>query len=766
MGVRRRHLWPWAGLLLLVAVMAVVYIVHTHDPQLASTLVSALAVLVAIACAPVRWPWAWRRPLRISRLQLGRAADELADQVYREWERAAGERRLVYPAPMCLRWQWSRRQVTGPVTEAVGGAGRTRFDPVPGMVTITAERLQSGTLQDLLDVYGGLDSGRLVIVGGPGAGKTSAAIQLLLDALRHRAASETVGERARIPVPVLVTLHGWDPTRERFADWLANKLTRDHELLTAREYGPNTAARLIDGGYLAAILDGLDEIPEMLRPVVLKALDVQATFRLVVLTRSKELVAAVSDAHLPGAAAVELCPVEPRQAAEYLASCQTDSLSPAWQRVVEDLHDRPGSILAQALDTPLMVALIRDTYRRGDPVDELIDSSSRFTSRDAIEDHLLDRVLPIAYARHPGRPAPPCTADEARQWLGSLARHMNDAGTRDLAWWQIPRWVPAWPRTLATALVVGLGAMLVFGLVGGFVVGLVGGFAVGLENGLKYGLVYGSAAGSVYALAVGIVSMLGGGCSRQPGWLPFNRTDIRTILTLGLLVGLVFLPTNWSVFVFVFRLGFVVGLVIVFVYLLMNVLVFGIAFGLLTKPAEPSAEAASSSIDPRSLWRRERRLGLKTGLVYGLTAGLMCGLTNGLIYWFLFTGELTASLVVVVAGGLAITLAFGLGAMLASSTTWAATLANTQLWHRGESSARLLNFLEDAHAREVLRSVGPVYQFRHARLQDRLAGGSRVLRRTWTGRPTPCRRRAAPASHTPADLGHHDCKPAASSARN
>jgi hypothetical protein len=32
-----------------------------------------------------------------------------------------------------------------------------------------------------------------------------------------------------------------------------------------------------------------------------------------------------------------------------------------------------------------------------------------------------------------------------------------------------------------------------------------------------------------------------------------------------------------------------------------------------------------------------------------------------------------------------------------------------------------MQFLEDARDRNVLRTVGPVYQFRHARLQDRLA---------------------------------------------
>lgn len=215
--------------------------------------------------------------------------------------------------------------------------------------------------------------------------------------------------------------------------------------------------------------------------------------------------------------------------------------------------------------------------------------------------------------------------------------------------------------------------------------------------------------------------MIREGYFQQSEWLPFHKTDIRTTLLLGLLVGLVFTPANWLICVFAYGLRLVISFVFMFTYGLVDILVFGISFGLLAKLTGPSAEAASS-LDPRSLWCRERRLGLKIGLVYGLTAGLIFGLTNGLIYGLVFKTGLTASLVAVVEGGLTNMLAFGIGVSLVSSTTWAATLANTQLRRRGESSARLLDFLEDAHAREVLRSVGPVYQFRHARLQDRLAG--------------------------------------------
>ena len=40
-----------------------------------------------------------------------------------------------------------------------------------------------------------------------------------------------------------------------------------------------------------------------------------------------------------------------------------------------------------------------------------------------------------------------------------------------------------------------------------------------------------------------------------------------------------------------------------------------------------------------------------------------------------------------------------------------------------------MRFMEDAHQRGVLRAVGPIYQFRHARLQDRLAGRAKTAGR-------------------------------------
>src|SRR2546430_6588015 len=59
---------------------------------------------------------------------------------------------------------------------------------------------------------------------------------------------------------------------------------------------------------------------------------------------------------------------------------------------------------------------------------------------------------------------------------------------------------------------------------------------------------------------------------------------------------------------------------------------------------------------------------------------------------------------------------------LGSGSPWLTyTVARLWLALWGRLPWRLMNFLEDAHRRNVLRQAGPVYQFRHTRLQEHLA---------------------------------------------
>ncbi|MDQ3276009.1 MAG: hypothetical protein M3Q39_13535, partial [Actinomycetota bacterium] len=458
-------------------------------------------------------------------------ANLLAQAVDGQWRKEATERRLLTPDPIPIRWSLSDLAVAGSVAAAVGAPDRTpAFPPLPRQARITEADLQAGGGRaELHHVYAGLASGRVVVVGAPGAGKSGTAILLLLDALAHRD-QLTDTERARVPVPVLLTAHGWDPNTSSVRDWLRDQLTVAYPLFAHRGGRAEAAALVAARDKVALILDGLDEMDQALRPAALQALS-DATFRIVVLTRSKEMNQAAAGTWLAGAVAVHLRDVSAPDAADYLQRARTGPPPAGWTDLLTDLSEQPDGVLARGLSTPLILTLLRDTYQVGDNVRELLDPA-RFGTTDAIEQHLIARVLPAAYTPRPGRPPPRYTEQQGRQTLTFIAQHMGQ--NRDLAWWHIPRWAPTAPRVLAPALLLGL----TFGLTEGLMAGL-----VALGGGLVYGLLIGLAltSGRTGRLASALGSSGEPKRIRTANWrAAISRQALSRSLVSGLLFGLVY----------------------------------------------------------------------------------------------------------------------------------------------------------------------------------------------------------------------------------
>lgn len=232
-----------------------------------------VAVVVAVCSLAV---WVVRTFWSRTAEPLDRLADRLAARMHERWTKEAHDRDLLVE-PLPIRWHQAALSVAVPVAAATSTrGGRPRFDPLPGISVITSTTLQEGDRSTLYDVYGGLPSGRLVITGDAGSGKSAAAILLLLDALKFREKCHS-----GIPVPVMFTLHNWDPEATPVNEWLIHKLA---ETLPLRR---DDAKRLVQESRIAVFLDGLDEMPEQLRPIALKALN-KADFRLVLLSRRKE----------------------------------------------------------------------------------------------------------------------------------------------------------------------------------------------------------------------------------------------------------------------------------------------------------------------------------------------------------------------------------------------------------------------------------------------------------------------------------------------
>jgi hypothetical protein len=545
-------------------------------------------------------------------------------------------------------------------------------------------------------------------------------VLLLLAALKHR---EQVppDDRSLVPVPVLFTLHGWNPHTQRIQDWLAVRLQQAYPLFEGGR-GHTGALALISGGKLAVILDGLDEIPEDLRPVALRSLSQQTAFRLVILTRSAEMAAAARQGLLAGALAIELRPIDPRTAADYLTRVQLDPAPSGWRELIDRLRHGRGSPLDLALSSPLALTLVRDTYRGGGDVRELLDlcdADGHGLAPEDIEDHLLDRVLPAAYEPVPGEPRPRYQLEVAQGALSYLAGQMNDDGTRDLAWWCIPAWVPPNPRVLVTGLVVGSITGLLTGLAIGTLAGQGTGLVIALVVGIGTGLVAGPGS-EVVARARGRTASGSPDQLASPQWRHlFTRGALGTGLVAGLVVGLGFGAGFGAGFGLVAGLGFGIGAWVV--------------AGLVEGLSRPVA-ADVNPLDPLASWRADKAFGRLAGLLSGLLTGAVVGTIAGLgaaVVAGAGTGKgLVAGLAVGLAAGIVAALGVGFGVALTYPATWDASLAFAQLAIGRRTPFHLMRFLNDAHQRGVLRAVGPIYQFRHARLQDRLAGQA-----TAAGRP-------------------------------
>ncbi len=568
-----------------------------------------------------------------------------------------------------------------------------------------------GDLYGVVDAFRQLPARQLVVLGEPGAGKTVFALLLALDLLDVREPGE--------PTPVLLPLSSWNPPAEHLYTWMARRLLEEYPALAnTRAYGPDAATRLIHDGRVVPVLDGLDEMPPALREAALEALDraLANAGPFVVTCRTNEYQSAVAAGGrvLSRAAVVEIEPVDVAGAIEFLSAAQTDG-DTRWQPVFGQLRAHPDGPLAAALSTPLMVYLARTAYAHPTTDPAQLCDPDRFTDRASVEAHLLEAYLPSVYRDDPAPQLTPESslavsarwypAERARRWLAFIATHVAERGTHDLAWWEFHTALPRWPMRLAGASVLGLVDGLSSGI--GLAIGMgAGGFAAGLAGGLAARLIGGLMEGPPPHPAQFNAQLRG------------RRRQFGQGITHGILVGL--------------AIGIGVGVVIGVI----NGAAQGISAGAviggtmwllggLTWWMNTPAEAIRL-LSPTSLLGNDRTVsGLQllfsnvgvpavaglatamvgiamdvpTGLVVGLAAGLLAGLVNGSRSRF---GPRRSSAWVTGAWGWYLI------------AQWWLALTGRLPW-------RPMAFLHDAHQRGVLRQTGPVYQFRHALLQDHLA---------------------------------------------
>ncbi|MBE3013523.1 NACHT domain-containing protein [Microbispora sp. NEAU-D428] len=621
------------------------------------------------------WRTSRRPPPAPTQSDVDNAKDVLAGLVVEQWKDETILRSLADPEPIPVPWRSTEHAELMDHPRLIA----KDFVSFPSL---------GADLAGMAADFRRLRCRRLVILGGPGSGKTTLAVQLLMELLRTRRPGE--------PVPVLLSAARWDAeVHPRLQDWLADCLAVDYPALAVTGFGPDTAKTLAARGEVLPILDGLDELPGQARAGVLLALNHSMGDRdqLILTCRTEqfaESVDMVGDV-LTAAAVIEPGALTPEVAAEYLRACLPPRPHPAWRQVLDALRTGKAPALAEVAATPLGLWLVRSAYVVTHQDPEPLLELGRADAAD-LYDHLCDRLIPALVGSRtpadPGEPFRPRRAwdpEHVRHWLAYLSGELLTPGedTRDVAWWHLARHT----STRAVRLTVSVAS----------------GILVGLPiAAVTHAPPAGAVIGLVSAIAVMVVTR--SWFTEPPGHADFHVRGRLSLLgrTLAdaVFVGLLGALVGWLM-----SHGMVSGALKIG---LLSGLAFLLAVGLIRWVEHPTSTTSARS--PRSTWRADRDLTLIRAL-----CGLVIGLMGGVVGLMAGLSPLT-----VLVGGLLLGLLFGL--MLGSHHAWLAyTLTIPRLARCGRLPLRAMCFLDDAHRLGLLRTEGPFYQFRNVELQRRLA---------------------------------------------
>ena len=380
--------------------------------------------------------------------------------------------------------------------------------------------------------------GRLLILGEPGAGKTTELLALAKDLLQQ------AQQANNHPIPIIFELSAWlaEPNKT-LADWFMAQLKDQYDIpleVSERWLDQNKILPLLDGldelrrvddadGMTSAELDRLQQAQQVqcIRDIN-TYLDTYTQTSLVVCCRRKEYEALEQQGEklrrLQGA--IYLQSLSDQQIEAY---CQKTERPHLWIA----LEDQPE--LLELARSPLFLLMLIVVYQG-----QTIQSKAQLL--DAyIDKRLADLDNQGAYP--PGR-AP--TAAQTHHYLSWLAIKLKENETTEFL---IGRLQPSWLERKGDRLLYRWGVGLLFGLINGLIYGLI------------WGLIWGPIWGLINGLFFGLTDGLRGGL--RGGLLTFSWRKALGVLMSWLRVGL--------------RVGLIFGLIVG----LRGGLIVGLIFGLM-----------------------------------------------------------------------------------------------------------------------------------------------------------------------------------------
>ncbi len=309
------------------------------------------------------------------------------------------------------------------------------------LVGPAAYESQASQRSSLIDVFRGTDNA-LLILGEPGAGKTTTMLQLTneLGALAENDPHQ--------PIPVVLNLISWMEKRDTIADWVIEDLVAKYQI-------PHRLGRQwLNDHELVLLLDGFDEVPPKYRAACAKAINYfresHGLTGLAICSRTEAYGACGVQLRLGGA--ILLCPLTATQVDDYLSVAGPRLF--ALRAAI-----RQNIVWQEMAQSPLMLSVMRVACS-GANVAELYDPrDARLDELKVARQHLFDTYVQRMFHRRSQNS--PYSSERTKEWLAWLARKMSRHNqTVFLVEKLQPSWLPSrfwqWLYLLITWLVTGL----------------------------------------------------------------------------------------------------------------------------------------------------------------------------------------------------------------------------------------------------------------------------------------------------------------------
>lgn len=314
----------------------------------------------------------------------------------------------------------------------------------------------------------------LLILGAPGAGKTTTMLELARDRLARAEQDEA------LPIPVVFHLASWAGRRQPLVDWLVDELVSDRYKVPR-----DVAQAWVAAEQVLLLLDGLDEVALEYRAECAAAINdfhrEHGPVPLVVCSRVADYEALGVQLQLQTAISIQ--PLTRAQVDRYLVQ-----LGEPLEGVRAALREDPT--LWSLLQTPLLLSVTVLAYQ-GTPLAALPSAGTISERRAQLFAAYVDRMFRRRGAHDP------YTKHQAVRRLSYMARALG-RGWRTVFYLEsvTTKWLPTGRQRGLVIVAKAAPAALLAGFAGGGAMWLLFGSLVGVPTGIVCGLLAGSAAKS------------------------------------------------------------------------------------------------------------------------------------------------------------------------------------------------------------------------------------------------------------------------------